>query len=261
MRCTSYSAAEAFATTKTWTLSSGAGTKTVYVQFRDGAGNWSPAFTDTIVFDTTAPTISGVCQRTTSLATQPGSPGPLTSRQPPRSSTAPPRPSAKQPPWTPLSSRRTAWSCRAGPPKRGTTIGSDRRMPQPTNGSAAATTSSRRSPARRPRRPLCPPMSRLLLSLPSRSTSPWGASTDNVGVTGYEVWRMRPDRGRRRPPRSPTPGSPAPPPTAMRSRPGMPRATCPRSRRPGASPPPRSGHQQRRGVVHHSIHGHDFVDH
>jgi len=57
---TSFSTAEAFATTKTWTLTTGAGTKTVYVQFRDGAGNWSSAFTDTIVLDTTAPTITAV---------------------------------------------------------------------------------------------------------------------------------------------------------------------------------------------------------
>lgn len=55
---TSFSTAEAFASSKTWTLSSGAGTKTVYVQFSDAAGNWSTAVTDTIVLDTTAPTIS-----------------------------------------------------------------------------------------------------------------------------------------------------------------------------------------------------------
>jgi glucose/arabinose dehydrogenase len=55
----SYSTAEAFAPTKTWTLSNAAGTKTVYAQFRDAAGNWSTAATDTIVLDRTAPTISG----------------------------------------------------------------------------------------------------------------------------------------------------------------------------------------------------------
>ena len=55
---TSYSAAEAYATTKTWTLTTGAGTKTVYVQFQDAAGNWSTAATDTIVLDTTTPTVS-----------------------------------------------------------------------------------------------------------------------------------------------------------------------------------------------------------
>jgi hypothetical protein len=33
-----------------WTLSSGQGTKTVYVQFRDGAGNRSGVVTDTIRF-------------------------------------------------------------------------------------------------------------------------------------------------------------------------------------------------------------------
>jgi hypothetical protein len=57
---TSYSTAEAYATSKAWTLTTGAGVKTVYVQFRDAAGNWSAAFTDTIVLDTTAPTISAV---------------------------------------------------------------------------------------------------------------------------------------------------------------------------------------------------------
>ncbi len=54
----SFSTPVAFAPTATWTLSSGAGTKTVSVQFKDAAGNWSPSFTDTIVLDTTAPTIS-----------------------------------------------------------------------------------------------------------------------------------------------------------------------------------------------------------
>src|SRR5262245_11874324 len=56
---TSFSAAEAYAPTKAWTLSSGQGTKTVYAQFGDAAGNWSAAIGDTIVFDTAAPTISG----------------------------------------------------------------------------------------------------------------------------------------------------------------------------------------------------------
>ena len=56
---TSFSTAETFATTKAWTLIERGGTKTVYVQFRDAAGNWSTAATDTIVLDTTAPTISG----------------------------------------------------------------------------------------------------------------------------------------------------------------------------------------------------------
>ncbi len=57
---TSYSAAEAYATSKSWALSSGAGTKTVYVQFLGASGTWSGPFTDTIVLDTTQPTISAV---------------------------------------------------------------------------------------------------------------------------------------------------------------------------------------------------------
>ena len=57
---TSFSAEEAYTTTKTWTLTTGAGTKTVFVQFKDAIGNWSGSFTDAIVLDTTAPTLSSV---------------------------------------------------------------------------------------------------------------------------------------------------------------------------------------------------------
>ena len=39
---------EPYTTSKTWTLSSSYGTKTVYVQFRDGAGNASEVATDAI---------------------------------------------------------------------------------------------------------------------------------------------------------------------------------------------------------------------
>src|SRR6185437_14262342 len=56
----SFSAAEAYAPTKAWTLTTGSGTKTVYVQFSEPIGNWSASFTDTITLDTTAPTISAV---------------------------------------------------------------------------------------------------------------------------------------------------------------------------------------------------------
>jgi glucose/arabinose dehydrogenase/chitodextrinase len=55
---TSFNAAVAYAGTAAWTLTTGAGTKTVYAQFQDAVGNWSASFSDTIVLDTTAPTIS-----------------------------------------------------------------------------------------------------------------------------------------------------------------------------------------------------------
>src|SRR5690242_191426 len=55
-----YAAAVPFATTANWTLLSGDGTKTVYAQFQDQAGNWSAAVSDTISLDTTAPAISAV---------------------------------------------------------------------------------------------------------------------------------------------------------------------------------------------------------
>ncbi|HET7030843.1 MAG TPA: hypothetical protein VFI34_10055 [Candidatus Limnocylindrales bacterium] len=38
-----------------WTLTAGDGTKTVFVQFRDAAGNWSAPVSDAIGFDTTGP--------------------------------------------------------------------------------------------------------------------------------------------------------------------------------------------------------------
>jgi len=46
-----------YTTNKTWTLSSGDGDKTVYVQFKDNAGNWSSAtISDSITVDSAAPT-------------------------------------------------------------------------------------------------------------------------------------------------------------------------------------------------------------
>ena len=51
-----WSAWEANALSKTWSLSAGDGTKTVYVQFRDNVQNTSGSFTDTIGLDTTGPT-------------------------------------------------------------------------------------------------------------------------------------------------------------------------------------------------------------
>ncbi len=55
---TTYSTPKAYATTKSWTLTSGDGTKTVYVKYKDVAGNWSSPVSDTIVLDTTPPVIS-----------------------------------------------------------------------------------------------------------------------------------------------------------------------------------------------------------
>ncbi|MFA4844797.1 MAG: FlgD immunoglobulin-like domain containing protein [Candidatus Margulisiibacteriota bacterium] len=46
----------AYSTSYPWSIPSGDGTKTVYVQFRDGATNWSGSFSDNIVLDQTPPT-------------------------------------------------------------------------------------------------------------------------------------------------------------------------------------------------------------
>jgi len=44
-----------YATSKEWTLTNEDGTKTVYVQYKDGVGNNSAIFSDTIILDTTGP--------------------------------------------------------------------------------------------------------------------------------------------------------------------------------------------------------------
>ncbi|MFA5104311.1 MAG: putative Ig domain-containing protein, partial [Candidatus Margulisiibacteriota bacterium] len=54
-----WTSAESYATSKEWILTSGEGTKTVYVQYQDGAENWSDSFSSVIVlstFDTVLPT-------------------------------------------------------------------------------------------------------------------------------------------------------------------------------------------------------------
>lgn len=61
---TSYSAYEPYATSKVWTLASGNGNRTVYVRYRDGAGNASVA-SATIRVDGTLPTTPGSFTATT----------------------------------------------------------------------------------------------------------------------------------------------------------------------------------------------------
>lgn len=51
---------ESYTTSKSWALSSGDGSKTVYVRFKDSNGNISSSYSDDITYDTTAPTASSV---------------------------------------------------------------------------------------------------------------------------------------------------------------------------------------------------------
>ncbi|MEK9148764.1 MAG: hypothetical protein AAB267_01815, partial [Candidatus Desantisbacteria bacterium] len=53
----SWSAPESYSTTKTWNIDAIEGTKTVYVRYKDIAGNWSESFSDAITLDITPPTI------------------------------------------------------------------------------------------------------------------------------------------------------------------------------------------------------------
>lgn len=46
---------ESYTTTKTWNLTAGDGEKRVYVRFQDNAGNWSQAYSDSIILDTISP--------------------------------------------------------------------------------------------------------------------------------------------------------------------------------------------------------------
>ena len=56
---TTWSAWETYSTSRAWTLSDGDGTKTVYAQFNDGAGNESVSYTDTILFSSDIITPTG----------------------------------------------------------------------------------------------------------------------------------------------------------------------------------------------------------
>jgi len=51
-----WSAWETYASSKSWTLTPGTGAKTVYVQYKDNAGNMSSSYSDGITLDATAPT-------------------------------------------------------------------------------------------------------------------------------------------------------------------------------------------------------------
>lgn len=66
---TNWSCWEAYATTKSWNLTSGNGTKTVSAQFKDKAGNISSPVSDSIILDTTPPTANAGTDRNTKVNT------------------------------------------------------------------------------------------------------------------------------------------------------------------------------------------------
>jgi hypothetical protein len=55
-----WSTPEVYAATKSWLLLSGDGQKTVYIKYKDAAGNWSNAVSARIILDTTVPQISSL---------------------------------------------------------------------------------------------------------------------------------------------------------------------------------------------------------
>ena len=91
---------------------------------------------------------------------------------------------------------------------------------------------------------------------PARSRCSWQASTDNVGVTGYRVFRgTDPDREPRARPRRPTrtPASPRAR-TATRCARSTPRRTCP-TRATRQAPPCRTPRSRRRPATSHATAG------
>lgn len=66
--CTTFAA---YTATKAWTLATGAGVKTVYVKYKDAAGNISSLISDTIILDATAPT-NGTLTATNTVVAQIG---------------------------------------------------------------------------------------------------------------------------------------------------------------------------------------------
>ena len=71
-----WSSEEDYAATRAWMLTSGDGTKTVYVQYKDNAGNRSASMSDAIILDTTAPAdpTLALSDQTTGSATYTNSP-------------------------------------------------------------------------------------------------------------------------------------------------------------------------------------------
>lgn len=55
-----FGAWEPYATNKSWTLTSGDGTKTVYVLFRDAVGKISASYSDSIILNTAPPTVTSI---------------------------------------------------------------------------------------------------------------------------------------------------------------------------------------------------------
>jgi hypothetical protein len=184
---TSYSAAEAYAATKAWTLSSGAGTKTVYVQFKDAPGNWSAGFTDTIVFDPTAPIISavGAVNMTVDSATI------NWTTDEPSTSQVEYGPTTSYGSMTPLdnalvtSHSVTLTGLAAGTTYnyrvRSTDAASNQRVDTNKLFTTLATVDT--TP------PSVPTNLAGIVVLPAQINLSWTASTDNVGVTGYAVTR------------------------------------------------------------------------
>mgnify|MGYP001062834436 CR=1 FL=1 len=60
---------EPYSTSKAWTLTTGNGTKIVYVQFMDNAGLISPSYQDTITLDATKPTANAGQDQTVNVGT------------------------------------------------------------------------------------------------------------------------------------------------------------------------------------------------
>jgi len=184
---TSYSTAEPFAPTKSWTLSTGSGTKNVFVQFRDTAGNWSAGFSDSIVLDTTAPALSAVAASavTTASATITWTSGePATSRVEYGPTTAYGSTSALD------AALLTAHSQTLAGLGAGTTYNFRVRSRDAAGNEAiGASATFRTLTVPDNEKPSVPTGLTGSAASSSRVNLSWIASTDNIGVAGYQVFR------------------------------------------------------------------------
>jgi hypothetical protein len=182
-----FNTAVAYATTASWTLTKGAGTKTVFAQFKDAAGNWSAAATDTIVLDTTAPTVTN---RTATNLTRNSATITWTTNEP-ADSQVEYGPTKRYGVTTTLDSNLVLshsvpisglnpstlyhYRVRSRDAAGNLTVSADSTF---TTGSVADTT-----PPSTPTNLSATPISSTQINLQ------WTASTDNVAVTGYKVFR------------------------------------------------------------------------
>jgi hypothetical protein len=182
----SWSVPEPYATSRAWTLDGGDGTKTVYAQFEDQAGNWSAVASDEIALDTAAPTVSSVAVSdvlATSVTVTWTTSEPATSQVEYGPTTA----YGSRTPVDPTLATSHGVTLTGLAP--GTTHHLGVRSVDWAGNEALGSDLSFTTPAPDTTPPTVPGNLAATPVSPSRIDLSWAASSDGVGVTGYEVSR------------------------------------------------------------------------